>query len=104
MRSLLILSVFLLLTQVASAERWKGLIASVAALEAARVAMPEVLILDSEYRAPMVDYMLPAEEPCIDGTCPIPESSSVSEVDTQSATYSNPCRGRLRRFLSNIGS
>lgn len=103
MRSLLILSVFLLLTQVASAERWKGLIASVAALEAARVAMPEVLILDSEYRAPMVDYMLPAEEPCVDGTCPISESS-ISEVGTQSATYSNPRRGRLRRFLSNIGS
>ncbi|KKM86223.1 hypothetical protein LCGC14_1281130 [marine sediment metagenome] len=36
MKRLLVLTIFLSLTQVASAERWQGLIASVAALEAAR--------------------------------------------------------------------
>ena len=41
MRLLLILIIFLSLTQLASAERWRGLVASVVALESAKIEVPK---------------------------------------------------------------
>lgn len=87
MRLLLILAIFFSLTQLASAERWRGLIASVAALESAKEQVPKNLKPTSKPKkfapiAPKADKVEYWKE-CNENGCtltPIPKAASAGEA------------------------
>lgn len=83
MRLLLILTIFFSLTQLASAERWRGLIASVAAFESAKeqksvkLAPVPKLVENGDSKVNKVEY----QKECTDNNCIfIPKAISIEKA------------------------
>ncbi|MEA1999535.1 MAG: hypothetical protein U9N61_09500 [Euryarchaeota archaeon] len=74
MRLLLILTIFFSLTQLASAERWRGLIASVAALESAKIEAREVTI-----ETPKVETEPVTKAPVPVTKAPVPDPEPITD-------------------------
>lgn len=112
LKFVLILTVFFSLIQTASAERWLGLIASIAALEASREPLPDSLPA-LEYKAPIPEYKAPAPEckVCTTGSCslaPIPTvkvtTKTVAVKKILVPKKQSPKKWRFRLFHRNCSN